>query len=204
MTFWETVERGEYVMIALAVLFILIICLWWLKADKLRKQTKSYPDLMNRIRDHVMEGDIENAIQFCASVTTPGAKIIETGLNRIGHSIEDVLSSMKEKALIEKDAMGLGIPWLRTIAVISPLLGLGGTLIGIIDQLRDLGEQGHLVDLSMLCSAIAPTIVTTVSGIGVGIFALLAYSCLETQINYSGHQLDEVASEFTDLLNEPS
>lgn len=204
MTFWETVERGEYVMIALAVLFIITIIVWWVRAAKLGKQRKSYPDLMHRVRDHVMEGDIDNARQICGSVDTPGAKVVETGLSRIGKSMLEVSSSMQESASIEKDAMTKGLRWLRFIAVISPLLGLGGTLVGIIDRLRDLGEVGPIVDLSMLCGAISPTIVTTVSGLGVGIFALVAMTCLDAKIDSSQRRLDELAAEFTDLLNEPS
>ncbi|MCH5234125.1 MAG: MotA/TolQ/ExbB proton channel family protein [Muribaculaceae bacterium] len=204
MTFWETVERGEYVMIALAVLFILSIIIWWVRSAKLGRDRKTYPDLMHRVRDHVIEGDIDNARQLCDTIATPGAKVVETGLSRVGKSMLEVTTSMQETALIEKDSMTRGIRWLRFIAVISPLLGLGGTLVGIIDRLRDLGELGPTVDLSMLCGAISPTIVTTVAGLGVGIFALVAITCLDARIDSSRRRLDELTVEFTDLLNEPA
>ena len=204
MTFWETVERGEYVMIALAVLLIAVVCVWWIKYSNLGKQNKSYPDLLSRVRDHVMEGDLENAIQFCNSVTTPVAKIIGAGLRRIGKPMEEVFAAMQQKANVEKDLMTSGLPWFRAAAVIAPLLGLGGTLIGIIDRLRDLGEGGPTVDLSMLCAAISPTIVTTVAGIGVGIVSLLAYMFLEARIDHSRRLIDEASEEFAELLNEPS
>ena len=204
MTFWETVERGEYVMIALAILFIISIIIWWVRSAKLGKERKTYPDLMHRVRDHVVEGDIDNARQLCDALATPGAKVVETGLSRVGKSMMEITTSMQEKAAIEKDIMTKGLRWLRFLAVISPLLGLGGTLVGIIDRLRDLGVMGPTVDMSMLCASIAPTIVTTVAGLGVGIFALIAMTCLDAKIDSSQRRIDEVASEFTDLLNEPS
>ena len=203
MTFWETVERGEYVMIALAVLFVITIIIWWIRSAKLGRQKKSYPDLMHRVRDHVMEGDVDNARQLCESISSPGAKVVETGLSRIGKPMLELTSSMQEVALVEKENMTPGLRWLRFIAVVSPLLGLGGTLVGVIDRLRDLGELGASVDLAMLCGAIAPTIVTTVAGLGVGIFALVAMTCLDAVIDSSRRSLDELIAEFTALLNEP-
>ena len=204
MTFWETIQRGEYVMIALAVLFIIDICIWGIRTTKLRKERKGYSGLMHRIRDHVVEGDIENSRQLCKVVSSPGALVIETGLSRIGKPITEVSEAMRDKSLIEKETMDKGIRWTRAIAVISPLLGLGGTLVGIIDRLRDLGEADIPVDLSMLCSSISPTIVTTVAGLGVGVFALISATFLESAADLSKRRLDEIAMEFTDLLNEPS
>lgn len=204
MTFWETVERGEYVMIALAVLFIITIIIWWVRGAKLGRQRRAYPDLMHRVRDHVVEGDIDNALRQCSTFSTPAAKVVESGLKRIGKPMAEVSTALEQRAAMEKEAMGKGSRWLRAIAVISPLAGLGGTLVGVIDRLRDLGEGGPMVDFSMLCNAIAPTIVTTVAGLGVGIFALFAFTCLESRIQGSRERLDEVAAEFTDLLNEPS
>ena len=100
--------------------------------------------------------------------------------------------------------MGVGIQWLKVIAVVSPLLGLGGTLLGVIDRLRDLGEMGGMVDLSMLCSEIAPTIVTTVAGLGVGIFSLIASTWLDTVIENSKVTIDKISYDFLELLNQPS
>ena len=204
MTFWETVERGEYVMIALAVLFILSVCIWWVRAAKLNRQRKTYPVIMYRMKDHITEGDIENAQKFCQSLSSPGARVISVGLTRIGKPMPEITADLQTVSNIEKEEMAKGSRWLWAIAVISPLLGLGGTLVGIIDRLRDLGEMGASVDLSRICGAISPTIVTTVAGLGVGIFSLIAYTFLEAAIDSSRRDLDKVAVDFIDILNTPS
>lgn len=204
MTFWQTVERGEYVMIALAVILILIVCIWWVRSVKLFRERKTYPILMQRVRDHVVEGDLENARQQCEAHPSAGARVVEVGLSRIGEPITEVVISMNERGNIEKSSMQRGCRWLKALAVISPLLGLGGTLVGVIDRLRDLGENANDVDLASLCGALSPTIVTTVAGLGVGIFALIALTALEARVDSSKRNLDQLALEFTDLLNEPS
>ena len=204
MTFWETVERGEYIMIALAVLFIITVCIWWIRGSRLMKEKNTYPLLMYRIKDYMSEGDVDNARQICQAVSSPGAKIMNAGLEKIGSPLSEISAAMEGIGRFEKEEMGAGIQWLKVIAVVSPLLGLGGTLLGVIDRLRDLGEMGGMVDLSMLCSEIAPTIVTTVAGLGVGIFSLIASTWLDAVIENSKVTIDKISYDFLELLNQPS
>lgn len=204
MTFWETVERGEYVMIALAVILIIVICIWWVRGARLGKERKSYAPLMQRLRDLIMEGDVENARQLCDNSVNAGGRVLAVGIKLIGKPMADLTSAIQDMANLEKEKMSRGLVWLRAFAVISPLLGLGGTLVGVIDRLRDIGLMGELADISHLCQEIAPTIITTVAGLGVGIFSIIAFTCLDASIDGSRNRLSELTLEFTELLNEPS
>lgn len=204
MTFWETIERGEYVMFALAVLLLISIIIFWVRAVSLNKQRKSYPSLMQRIRDYVVEGDVDNARQMCGVINTAGARVLDAGLGSIGEQMSEVKTSMDGVAAIEKEGMNKGLLWLKAFALISPLLGLGGTLVGITDRLRDIGDSENPVNSNAICLALAPTIVTTVAGLVVGVLIIIVISCLESIIISSKRNLDNLKIEFTDLLNEPS
>ena len=204
MTFWETIQRGEYVMFALALLFIAVILIWAIRGARLHSQTKSYYPLMQRIRDHVVEGDLENARQVCESAATPGARVVESGLGQIGQPMREVRETMSETSRIEGYSLEKGTLWLRLIGVVAPLLGLGGTLVGVRDRLRDLGESEIPATVSMVSANIAPTIVTTVAGLGVGIFSLFALACLASQIKGAKRSLETLSQNFQTLLNEPS
>ena len=203
MTVWESIQRGEYVMFALAVLVVAVICIWWIRSVKLKRAAKGTPTFLQKIRDHVVEGDLDNARQLCEMSSSPAARVVEAGLSRVGGNMTEVRNAMEAVAAIEKETMEKGERWLRMIAVISPLLGLGGTLVGIIDRLRDLGNDAGMVDTSMVCGALAPTIVTTVAGLVTGIIALFAYACLDSYVAASKRKIEEAAVEFTNLLNEP-
>ncbi|MCH5225950.1 MAG: MotA/TolQ/ExbB proton channel family protein [Muribaculaceae bacterium] len=204
MTFWETIQRGEYVMIALALLLVTAVVIWWVCGLRLRRQRAGYGLLIHKVRDHVTEGDLENARQLCESSATPAARIIEAGLLKVGHPMADIRDAMKARALLEEDGLQRGLPWLRMIAVVAPLAGLGGTLVGVIDRLRDLSQLGVAADIATLSGEIAPTIVTTVAGLGVGIFALLAYSCLASSAAGAKKAMKETSLSFLSLLDEPS
>ena len=204
MTFWETIERGEYVMIALAVIFVIVILIWSVRGGSVAALGKKYSWLMHRVRDMVVEGDLENARQLCEGMDSPGARLIHSGLNRVGQPMSEVRESMAQVAAGEKAQMWRGSGWLKTFAVISPLLGLGGTLTGVIDRLRDLGNSQLPVDTAMVCETIAPTIVTTVAGLGVGIFSLISLAFLEGVINKAQRKLDDLGLEFIQLLQQPA
>ena len=204
MTFWETVASGEYVMIALAVILIAVGVVWIMRGSRLSREKRESEGLMPAVRDNVMEGDIETAGQICLNSGTHTAEVVEAGLKQMGRPMPEVEAAMQKVSNAKIAEMRYGLEWLRLLAVVSPLIGLGGTLIGVTDRLRDLGESEVPVDFAILCSSIAPTIVTTVAGIVTGIIALISLTSLETQINSVRKVINGCSAEFIDLLNEPS
>lgn len=204
MNFWETVVSGEYVMFALALFLIITIILWWVKSARLYSWNKKNAGLMARIRDYVMEGDLENALHLSLAIPTPGARIISIGLKYLGSSMSDISQALRKQIDDEQPTLTRGLHWLRCIAIISPLIGAAGTLAGIAHRLADIGLMEEGADLALLSSQIAPTLITTIAGLGVGIVAIVAYICLEGTVEKSKRALIALANEFTDLLNEPS
>lgn len=205
MTFWETIVRGEYVMFALCVIIVLTVVTVWAKCAGLRRGGRKTTTLMHKVKDYVVEGDMENARQLAAATPTPGGRIVAGGLDSIGEPIVEIKERLQSTVSREKETIGSSsIIWLRTYAIVAPLLGLGGTLTGVIDRLRDLGESGVAVDSGMICSEIAPTIVSTVAGLGTGIIALLGLAIVEGAINRARKGMDKVGEEFMGLINQPT
>lgn len=204
MTVWQTIERGEFLMIPLACMLVAIIMFWWIKGVKLSSPRKKNNLLIDRVRDCVTEGDIDNALQISNNYGTPGGAVISAGLQQMGKPISQVSDAMDKTIVIEKIKFERGFGWMKCLAVISPLLGLGGTLIGITDRLRDLGSLGESVDLAMICNEIAPCVVTTVAGLVVGIMALVALTSIEASATKSTRGLEELGRDFIRLLNQPS
>ena len=204
MTVWEAIESGEYVMFALAALLLASLIIWIVTAAKLRKEKRAINPLMQRVRDLVTEGDIDNSLQLCQSSPASAARIVEAGLTHLGKHIAEVKSAMRYVADIEKNNLGKGGVWIKTIAFISPLIGFGGTLIGIINRMEWLAVVEPEADIPLFCEVVAPTLVTTVAGLVAAVCSYFAYTCLKTQINSSKNQIDKLTMDMTDLLNEPA
>ena len=195
---------GGYIMIPLAVLLIVSIYIFIERCIALHRASKSDDNFMKRIRDYIMEGDIENAVILCKRTDTPYARLILKGVNRIGRPMNDVLVAIENTGNIEVANLAKGFTWLSTTAAGAPMLGFLGTVVGMIEAFFALANAGTSANITVLSSGIYQALVTTVAGLVVGIAALFAYNYLVSRVNRIMNSLEARTMEFMDLLNEPS
>ena len=93
---------------------------------------------------------------------------------------------------------------LATIAGAGPMLGFMGTVIGMIFAFYDMSKAGSNIDFALLSVGIYQSMITTVGGLIVGIFALVFYNILVSRVEKLVFTLEARASEFMDLLHEPA
>lgn len=203
VNFWEVIESGEYVIIALAVLLVAVFWIWLARYIHVNKLMKPTTDFMHRIRDFVIEGDLENARQIADSGRAPVCRIIGRGVRIIGRPMPELAAGIHEALNLEIMDMKKGLRWLWWGAVVAPLIGLGGSLAGISEALRRIAESGVPGDMGMLSEALFPTFWTLVAGLGVGVVSLTFFSSLSGHLDRAEKILSESGERFIDLLNEP-
>lgn len=204
LSFWSLVMDGGYIMIPLAVLLLVSIYIFIERCFALHRASKNDDTFMKRIRDYIMEGDIENAVNLCKRTDTPYARLILKGVNRIGRPMNDVLVAIENTGNIEVANLGKGFTWLSTTAAGAPMLGFLGTVVGMIEAFFALANAGTSANITVLSSGIYQALVTTVAGLVVGIAALFAYNYLVSRVNRIMNSMEAKTMEFMDLLNEPS
>lgn len=195
---------GGYIMIPLAVLLLVSIYIFIERGIALHKAAKEDTTFMKRIRDYILEGDLENASQLCKRTDTPYARLILKGVNRIGRPMNDVLAAIENTGNLEIAGLSRGLPWLSTTAAGAPMLGFLGTVVGMIEAFFALANAGTAANITVLSSGIYQALVTTVAGLVVGIIALFAYNYLVARLNHIMNSLEGKTMEFMDLLNEPA
>ncbi|MBD5265314.1 MAG: MotA/TolQ/ExbB proton channel family protein [Bacteroides sp.] len=204
LSFWSLVIDGGYIMIPLAVLLLVSIYIFIERCFALHRAAKNDDTFMKRIRDYIMEGDIENAVNLCKRTDTPYARLILKGVNRIGRPMNDVLVAIENTGNIEVANLAKGFSWLSTTAAGAPMLGFLGTVVGMIEAFFALANAGTSANITVLSSGIYQALVTTVAGLVVGIAALFAYNFLVSRVNRIMNSLEAKTMEFMDLLNEPA
>ncbi|MEZ3531480.1 MAG: MotA/TolQ/ExbB proton channel family protein [Muribaculaceae bacterium] len=204
LSFWSLVMDGGYIMIPLAVLLLVSIYIFIERCFALHRASKNDDTFMKRIRDYIMEGDIENAVNLCKRTDTPYARLILKGVNRIGRPMNDVLVAIENTGNIEVANLGKGFTWLSTTAAGAPMLGFLGTVVGMIEAFFALANAGTSANITVLSSGIYQALVTTVAGLVVGIAALFAYNYLVSRVNRIMNSMEAKTMEFMDLLNEPA
>jgi len=122
----------------------------------------------------------------------PGGGLTEAQL----HALRLVLEKGQAE---ERDQLAAGLPWLAVIATISPLLGLLGTVIGVMNSFLGVAHAGS-ANIAAVAPGIAEALVTTVAGLAVAIPAVIAYNYFVSRLNAVSSELEGFASEFIGVL----
>lgn len=204
LSIWELATKGGWIMIVLLLLSLVALYIFVERSLLMRAMSKSDPTFLSKIRDYIREGKLQAAIELCQRTRTPGAKMIEKGIQRLGRPMQDISAAIENVGNIEISKLEKRLPVLATIASGGPMIGFLGTVTGMIRAFYDMASAGSGVDISLLSSGIYEALVTTVGGLIVGILALFAYNFLSTRVDAVITKSEQEALEFMDLLNEPT
>jgi biopolymer transport protein TolQ len=112
----------------------------------------------------------------------------------------ETLRLVLDKEIVgERDVMAHGLPSLATIATVSPLLGLMGTVVGVMDAFVGISVQGT-ANITAVAPGIAEALITTVTGLGVAIPAVIGYNVFASRLALFAGDLQGFSSEFIGAL----
>ena len=191
-------------MIPLFLLSIVAIYIFAERYFAIRKASDTDANFMNRIREYIHEDKIDSALALCQSKSTPVARMIEKGVQRIGRPLSDVNTAIENVGNLEISKLEASLPFLATISGGAPMIGFLGTVIGMIQAFYDMSMAGNNIDVSLLSNGIYTAMVTTVAGLIVGVCAFFAYNYLVGKVGEVMRRLEMRSMEFMDLLNEPA
>ena len=199
----EMATKGGWIMAVLLVLSIVALFIfgkkWWMIAQA----GKIDRNFMNDIRDYIHDGKIKSAQTLCTKYDTPVARMVETGIARIGRPLGDIQAAVDNVGNAEVARLEKGLPYLATIAGGAPMLGFLGTVIGMVQAFFNMANAGSNVDISLLSGGIYTAMITTVGGLIVGIIAYFGYNFLSAKVSDVVFKMESTTIEFMDLLNEP-
>lgn len=160
--------------------------------------------LLQRLKNSLQKGHFEEAMSICEQNPTPITNLMKVGIEHRQYNAEVIKGAISDAANMEIPRMEGSLSFLGTIAHITPLLGLLGTVTGNIEAFGVLGEFGAGGDPALLASGIAEALVTTAAGIIVSIPAIIFYNHLVSKVNHSIIRLENRVSELVLFLKEAS
>lgn len=203
LTFWELTLKGGWLMIPLALLWLIGTYIFFERYWVLRKAAKVDQNFMDRIREYIIEDKIEAAMELCEYNQSPVANMIAKGIERIGRPMSDLTTAIENVGNLEVAKLERGLPMMATIAGGAPMIGFLGTVVGMIQAFYDMSMAGNNIDVGLLSNGIYTAMVTTVAGLTVGIMAYFAYNYLVARVQRVVFSMESNTLEFMDLLNEP-
>ncbi|HET7620175.1 MAG TPA: MotA/TolQ/ExbB proton channel family protein [Vicinamibacterales bacterium] len=196
---WSYVAKGGPVMWPLLLLSVLgvAVAIWrWMA---LRAATRNVVPFLRALREHLVAGDVDAAVEVCERHPSPVASIVKAGLLRSGRSKEDVERSLQEASSRELAALERGLPILATIAMIAPLLGFLGTVTGMINSFDALARVG-LNNPAAVASGISEALITTAAGLIIAIPVQMAYNYFVSRVNDLVRDMEAAANIVLDAV----
>jgi len=156
-------------------------------------------NIFSRVKALIKEGRYEEALKLCECSSGPVARILAIGIHVRSRSIEE-----KEKLVARAGSrivrqLDKNLRILAIVGNIAPLLGLMGTVTGMIRAFMKIQELGGRVDPAALAGGIWEALITTVAGLGVAIPALVAYHYFEGRIDDISSEMKDAATELIEM-----
>lgn len=141
---------------------------------QLRLDRLAPPPLFEALRQTIASGNYQEAWATCAANNNYLANVVKAGLERIGRGKEAVGDAVADHALREAQVLRTRNSYLSVIGVISPMIGLLGTVIGMMSAFQTLSTSG-IGDPGKLAGAIGEVLLATASGLFIAIPAFIFY-----------------------------
>jgi len=156
------------------------VCVVWFTTEgfvNLRAGKLAPPALVARLKEAFRAGNYQEAWNICKSNRCFLSSVLAAGLERIGKGKDAVEFAVEETAVREGTVLKTNTTFLSVIGVVSPMIGLTGTVIGMIKAFHTLGSNG-ISNPSQLAANIGEVLVATASGLIVAIPAFVFYYIL--------------------------
>ncbi|UCF04399.1 MAG: MotA/TolQ/ExbB proton channel family protein [bacterium] len=168
-------QKGGIIMVPLLIGSVLGLAIVIERAFSLRSRKVLVPEIITSIGKIGSMEDVRVTERICEANTGPFANIVLAALRNQDLTRDEMKEVILDQGRQEVRVLQRGLVMLETIASASPLLGLMGTVIGMIKTFNVISQQG-IGQANVLSGGISEALITTVTGLAIGIPALVAFN----------------------------
>lgn len=192
--FLETIVEGGWVMFPIAIMSVLTV---YLSTDSVRNTSikkTSPPNYEAEVKLYFQQGDYVGAYTFCRDNKSPLTNVLRVGISLLGDGKTMVEEGMISEMHKESSNMGTQINYLSVIGVVTPMIGLLGTVTGMIKAFSTLGSSG-IGDPASLSGAIGEVLIATASGLVIAIPAFGMFYLLRSRSTSAIHHMQDIINQ---------
>ncbi len=201
--FGELLMTGGWIMIPLALMLLGAVYVFAERSIAIKNASKIDTNFMNIIRDNIMSGNVTAARNFAKNTANPVGRIIDKGIQRIGKPIDGIEKSMENVGVLEMYKLEKNLGVLSVVSKAAPIFGFVGTLMGLMQMFSGITSSNEF-EVSTIAGGIYTKLITSITGLVIGLMAYLGYSYLNTQIEKTANKMEAASADFIDILQEPT
>ena len=199
LTVWSWDSPGTWIVVAIGVFSVVALAIFLERLWALQRAKVLPRAFVIRVRDLVAREEIPEAMTACKTDDSPTARVLMAGLRTFGRSRPEVKEHLEEVGRLEARDL---LRWTGAIAVVArvaPLMGLFGTVWGMINVFAAIEEFG-VGNASALAGGIGTALYTTFAGLLVAIPAHLGHAWIVSRAERLIMEMEELSLEMLDLL----
>lgn len=199
----EFIMKGGPIMIPIFILLLISIYILIERMLYINKRAKVDKTFLPQLKMMLERDDINGAKMMCATNANALSNIINSAISAIGRPAAEVNASIEDVASHELGKMERGISYLGIIAGIAPMLGFIGTISGIIKIFYNISLSDN-ISIGIIAGGLYEKMITSGSGLLVGVFAYTAYHFLHILIDKFSLKMEGNVIEFKNFMQNPS
>jgi biopolymer transport protein ExbB len=197
---FELIGKGGVIMWPIFICSIVALTIAIERFYSLRRVSVDSREFMDVIRAALRQNRIQDAVQVCDETAAPIARIVKAGLLKYNRSKTDIRAAIEDAGHLEVPRLERYLPALATVASVAPLLGLLGTVQGMIKCFSIIQQKQGQLNPADLAEGIANALITTFAGLVVAIPTLVVYNYFVSRVDNMILGMEITSSEVVDEL----
>lgn len=197
---FRIIEMGGPLMYPILLCSILFVAILIERLYHYHRARIDSAELISGIQDILKKRNIAEAISVCDDTPGPVAHIVRAGILKHDRRREEIKEAIGDAANREIPRLEKNLSVLATVAHVAPLLGLLGTVLGMISAFQEIERESGRVNAGDLAGGIWEALITTAAGLCVAIPAYVAYNYLVSRVGAMVQDMERRATEVVDLL----
>lgn len=201
---WDMIQKGGPVMYLIMILSVIAFGIVIERIYNFYRARIDSQKFMDKILSSLKRNKVIEAIEMCNQTPGPIAHIIKAGILKHDRSKPEIKEAVDEAAQLEIPRLERHLPILTTIAHIAPLLGLLGTVSGMIKSFQIIQQKAMTmtpVNPGDLSGGIWESLLATLAGLAVAIPTYVAYNYLVNQVDNLVFDMERSATDLVNLLS---
>jgi biopolymer transport protein ExbB len=200
---WELLsifEKGGVMMYPILFSSVLMLGIAIERLYNLRRKNVINSDFLNNVRSQWDWKDIKKTLQLCNTFDNSLSRILKVGVLRVGGKLDEIERAIEGAGQHEASLMNSNLRVLGAVANITPMMGLLGTVLGMIKAFNVISLSGT-GSPGLVASGISEALITTAAGMAVGIPALALYHYFRGKIDRYVFEMEEISFQLIEELS---
>jgi biopolymer transport protein ExbB len=194
----EFILRGGFMMIPLLISAFFALTVILERIYILGKVYHTPPEWIEKVFAKIKSNRFNDAQKLCTHSHTPIAAILSAGIEHFDNPIEEMELSMKNQAEAWVPLLEKRIEVIDTVITAAPLMGLLGTITGMMASFQVLSEKG-VNEPNAITGGVAEALIATATGLVIALFCLVAYNYLTAKIKNAIYDIESIASRVVEI-----